>query len=336
MSTAVIPVEPKPLEKSAETKPTKQEQIAAAIDLYRGASLKPFKQTAIDILIAEIDPLDVEIRPDGIVYLPEIKYRRRLNQAFGPGGWSMIPIGQHMVRDNTIMREYALYVEGRFVSQACGEQDYIPNNPTMTYATAAEGCKSNALMRCCKDLGIASELWDPGYIEPWRKLRAVQVWVRGKQKPQWRRRDRDPFYDETGEVRPKDHSVQTVTTSPSSQPEPPAPAGEGPPPVGYSAQESPAGADPSHTITEKQAKRLFAIAKGRGMTNDQIKAVVVSAGYQSSKDIEAGARYEEICSALSSWTPDSHTRICMILEEKYGEEVGHHGEDYDRIPPHGS
>ena len=26
-------------------------------------------------------------------------------------------------------------------------------------ATATEGCKSNALMRCCKDLGVASELW---------------------------------------------------------------------------------------------------------------------------------------------------------------------------------
>ena len=30
--------------------------------------------------------------------------------------------------------------------------------------TAVEGCKSNALMRCCKDLGVASELWDPRYI----------------------------------------------------------------------------------------------------------------------------------------------------------------------------
>lgn len=31
--------------------------------------------------------------------------------------------------------------------------------------TATEGCKSNALMRCCKDLGIASELWDPRFIK---------------------------------------------------------------------------------------------------------------------------------------------------------------------------
>ena len=30
----------------------------------------------------------------GIVYLPEIKYRRILNRAFGPGGWAMMPRGE--------------------------------------------------------------------------------------------------------------------------------------------------------------------------------------------------------------------------------------------------
>lgn len=44
----------------------------------------------------------------------------------------------------------------RLVAVARGEQDFFdPNNISM----AAEGCKSNALTRCCKDLGIASELW---------------------------------------------------------------------------------------------------------------------------------------------------------------------------------
>ena len=45
---------------------------------------------------------------------------------------------------------------GRLVSVARGEQDYFDPGGI---ATATEGCKSNALMRCCKDLGIASELW---------------------------------------------------------------------------------------------------------------------------------------------------------------------------------
>lgn len=30
----------------------------------------------------------------GLIYLPEIKYRRILNQAFGPGGWALMPRGE--------------------------------------------------------------------------------------------------------------------------------------------------------------------------------------------------------------------------------------------------
>lgn len=58
---------------------------------------------------------DIEVKPDGIIYLPEIKYRRRLNQAFGPMGWGMIPRGEAVVGDNIVTREYALIVGGRYV-----------------------------------------------------------------------------------------------------------------------------------------------------------------------------------------------------------------------------
>lgn len=44
----------------------------------------------------------------------------------------------------------------RLVSIARGEQEYFDPSGV---PTATEACKSNALMRCCKDLGIASELW---------------------------------------------------------------------------------------------------------------------------------------------------------------------------------
>jgi len=46
--------------------------------------------------------------------------------------------------------------EPRLVAVARGEQEYFDPSGI---ATATEACKSNALMRCCKDLGIASELW---------------------------------------------------------------------------------------------------------------------------------------------------------------------------------
>jgi hypothetical protein len=48
------------------------------------------------------------------------------------------------------------WVTYRLVGIARGEQEYFDPSGI---PTATEACKSNALMRCCKDLGIASELW---------------------------------------------------------------------------------------------------------------------------------------------------------------------------------
>ena len=62
----------------------------------------------------------------------------------------------------------------RLVSIARGEQQYFEPDGI---PTATEGCKSNALMRCCKDLGIASELWDPRFIREFNNKYTKEVWV---------------------------------------------------------------------------------------------------------------------------------------------------------------
>lgn len=62
----------------------------------------------------------------------------------------------------------------RLVSIARGEQDYFSPEGI---PTATEGCKSNALMRCCKDLGVASELWDPRFIRKFKAEHTKQVWA---------------------------------------------------------------------------------------------------------------------------------------------------------------
>ncbi|CAO3626977.1 unnamed protein product [Cunninghamella echinulata] len=138
----------------------------------------------------EINPNNVEIKPDGLLYLPEIKYRRILNKAFGPGGWGLAPRGEHSISTKNISREYALICHGRFVSQARGEQDFFD---IAGLPTASEGCKSNALMRCCKDLGIASELWDPVFIRKFKKKYCVEVWAEHvttkRKKKLWRKKD---------------------------------------------------------------------------------------------------------------------------------------------------
>ncbi|KAI1504796.1 mitochondrial genome maintenance MGM101-domain-containing protein [Biscogniauxia marginata] len=162
---------------------------------YHGLGTSAFGPEVAAILQASLDPEDIEVKPDGIIYLPEIKYRRILNAAFGPGGWGLAPRGDLIVKERLVAREYALIVHGRFVGQARGEQQYFSEDGI---STAAEGCKSNALMRCCKDLGIASELWDPRFIRRFMKANAVQIWVEHvltkKKKQIWLRRDDEVRY----------------------------------------------------------------------------------------------------------------------------------------------
>lgn len=86
----------------------------------------------------------------------------------------------------------------RLLSIARGEQQTFAGS---SMATAAEACKSNALMRCCKDLGIAGELWcvsftrfcpftlhrltgwmlvehrDPQFIRKFKTDHCVEAWV---------------------------------------------------------------------------------------------------------------------------------------------------------------
>lgn len=80
---------------------------------FHGLSTEAFPPEAAEVLLAPLDPNDVEVKPDGIIYLPEIKYRRVLNKAFGPGAWGLAPRGETIVTPQSVTREYALVVLGR-------------------------------------------------------------------------------------------------------------------------------------------------------------------------------------------------------------------------------
>lgn len=162
---------------------------------WYGLGSRPFDKKIQDILVQVIEPKDIEIKPDGLIYLPEIKYRRILNRAFGAGGWGLVPRSETIVTPNLVTREYGLICHGQLVSVARGEQDYF--NET-AIPTATEGCKSNALMRCCKDLGIGSELWDPVFIKSFKEQYCVEKFVEHittkKKKKIWLRKDRKVEY----------------------------------------------------------------------------------------------------------------------------------------------
>lgn len=106
--------------------------------------------------------------------MPEIRYRRRLNEAFGPGGWGLAPRGASQITDNQVSREWGLVCLGRLVAVSRGESDFFDKSGI---TTAHESTKSNALMRCCKDLGIASELWDPSWIRKFKDKHVVEVFA---------------------------------------------------------------------------------------------------------------------------------------------------------------
>jgi len=104
------------------------------------------------------------------------------------------------------------------VSQARGEQDFFDKNGL---ATATEGVKSNALMRCCKDLGIASELWDPQWVRKFKTDHCVEVWAQNQRTNSkiklWRKKDVELAWplEEIGQVQRKSTNSTTSTSSSS-------------------------------------------------------------------------------------------------------------------------
>ncbi|CVK90453.1 probable MGM101-mitochondrial genome maintenance protein [Fusarium mangiferae] len=161
------------LSETSETDTENTEHINWETSWY-GLGVKAVTPEQSEILARPVDAEDVEVKPDGIIYLPEVKYRRRLNEAFGPMAWGMVHRGEVVIGNQIVTREYALIVNGRIVSQSQGYNNYFSPE---SIPAAIEGAKSNALMRCCKDLGIASELWDPVYIRWFKKHYIEEKWV---------------------------------------------------------------------------------------------------------------------------------------------------------------
>lgn len=159
------------------------------------------------VLTEPLDPKDVQIRPDGLVYLPWTWYNKRLNRAFGLLKWALIPQGSPVIKEtgNSTLIVWLnwLVIKGIPVAMAGGETSYQPSNYTMSYGDALEGARSNSLARNCKNLGMALELWDAEWVSNWKKEYAEQ-YTNDKGKKLWRKK---------GAKAP-----QTKTTTPSTKP----------------------------------------------------------------------------------------------------------------------
>lgn len=174
---------------------------------YAGASSLLLSESEMKALTAPFDDLDYEITPQGFIYLPQVLSLQRLNTVIGVGRWGLLLIntGSQQMNPNTIKVFYdgALIIRNCFVSRSAGEATYSTNNGSQSYASALEAAKSDCRQRCCKDLGIASDAWNPSFIRDWQKKYAIRVFVKddsGKTKVLWRRSDLPPFPNETGLV----------------------------------------------------------------------------------------------------------------------------------------
>lgn len=141
-----------------------------------------------EILYAPVDDDLIEIRPDGMIYLPWMEYVSRLKQTFGLS-WQAIPQGMPKFQGNHLYWGYYLVIGGKFAGFAIGEQEYQVKNYGMSYGDAVEGAKSNALMRLCKGIGICLELWQPSFIKRWKAEYAETYYNKEKQKTYWRRKE---------------------------------------------------------------------------------------------------------------------------------------------------
>ncbi len=237
-----------------------QDQIVSLIPLVGTIQLTEEQEK---VLYSPVVTEDIEIRPDGLIYLPWMEYVTRLRRAFGMS-WGLIPYGPPKKLGNFIHWGFWLIIQGKPYGFAVGEQQYFENE-RMTYGDALEGAKSNALMRLCKGLGISLELWKPSFVKEWKAKFAETYDEKGKTK--WRKKGTNG--------KPE---LETYSEEPSKEPPDP-----GSPSSGKKADIVP--------ITEQQKKLIFAKLYEKNIPLDDLEGAM-------SKKIDSFSKYPNTNEAL--------------------------------------
>jgi hypothetical protein len=236
--------EPKAIERL-----TVEDQIISLIPLAGTIELTKEQEEA---LYSPVVLEDVEIRPDGLIYLPWMEYVTRLRKAFGMS-WSLIPYGPPKMVGKFIHWGFWLIIKGKPYAFAVGEQQYFEGD-RMTHGDALEGAKSNALMRLCKGLGISIELWKPSFVKEWKEKYAESYQEGPKTK--WRKKGANGVSGESPkETKPPEEKKET----------PSQPAGDQP---SQNKQES-----SGEIATTQQIKLLYAKMMAKGIPLEEFEYV---------------------------------------------------------------
>jgi Mitochondrial genome maintenance MGM101 len=257
-----------PAEPIAEQPRTAIEQVKASIEQLKKPELTPREVMdyqlaqviyagASQLQVSEAQSLalaqyrdapdeDMDIRPDGLVFVGHMWYRRVLTEIFGHGRWALMPkpgspMQTHETGDKVeIQQTWILHINGCYVAQAMGTGHYWRNNPGQDVSDAIEASASNALMRCAAkySLGIGTNPWNRRQASEWRKRYAKRVIVSTPKGNaiQWRRIDADPLPNEIGDApppkgQPAPQSVPQEAPKPAPAPGPQAVADKPKPPA---------------------------------------------------------------------------------------------------------
>lgn len=247
-----------------------------------------------EVLARDVNRDKILVKPTGQPYLSHPEYTRWFNDAFGRLGWALVPRAKPMKSGKAVVCPYLLYIHGKAVSFAYGEQEYHENNREQTYGDAVEATVASALRRCAKHLGIGLELWDKRFLNGFLDERCVKVpvTVNGEKKWHWRLKAEKPFWNEIRGRRAREED----TGEPPSGSSAPADYDEGEV-IQVNAGTNPKGNDP---ITPEQVTRLWTLVKKAGRDRQKVKTwIEFFYEVSSSKDIKR-KDYEAICTAIEA------------------------------------
>lgn len=213
-----------------------------------------FSAETLAVLATPVDPELVEVRqPNDLVYVPWVHYHAILLRAFGPGGYKLVPRSVPRTEGNVVTWVKALFVRPpgstrfQFIKEAKGECNA---HGGMTAGNAAEGAHSDALVKCCKELGIFMELFDPRWRRAWEDKYKAK-YLAAKSKKAW------PAARDAGAS-----PAAGAAVSPDASPAPPAPAPAATGPVASPGDTGEAATDEQ---LEAVRARITALGWNKGM-----------------------------------------------------------------------
>lgn len=158
--------------------------LSSILRRFPGASLLEVTPEQAAALEAPFPDDEIEILPTGEPYVPNGRYRARLNQVFGHGRWALLPDGPYVMDGTSVVQLWVLVVKGHVASIAPGS-GAAGHDPDL--AQQLESAKSNALTRVCKDFGIGLFLAQKRWAETFRDRHCMQLDAKAKQRDDWRR-----------------------------------------------------------------------------------------------------------------------------------------------------